>query len=326
MDAFALTFLLLWLLTLMLLVLFWAYRRKEEKQTNHLLDRQNHKQEALFEAYRKCDERYHKLITHMNEGLLFTDDQDHIRFVNQCAAGFFGLPREKILGRSIWDFILSPREGKKLGLPSGKIRVGPSHREEIQLLDGRGDILWASLGISYLDELHDHMPGAIITLTDITDKKRAEEKLHKLTTRLNQKLRQMDCLFDISDISHRPGLSLEDVFKRSIQLIIKALKHSDDAWVEIVCEGKRHISANYKATEWCYSVPIRTNGKKVGHITAGYRHPKAQSQKDLFHINEKIMLKNIAERFAEILEISKLEQSLKERHRQDGSLSGGGSS
>ncbi len=316
MDAFALIILLLWLLTLLL---FWAYRRKKEKQANHLLDRQNHKQEELFEAYRKSDERYHKLISHMNEGLIFTDDQDHIRFVNQCAAGFFGLPQEHLLGRSVWDFILSPREGKKLGLPSGKIRVGPSHREEIQLLDGRGEILWASLGISYLDELHDHMPGAIITLTDITDKKRNEEKLHKLTTRLNQKLRQMDCLFDISDISHRPGLSLDDVFKRSIQLIIRALKHSDDAWVEIVCEGRRHVSANYKATNWSYTVPIRANEKKVGHITAGYLHAKAQSQKDLFHINEKIMLKNIAERFAEILEISKLEKSLKESRRQDAS-------
>jgi PAS domain S-box-containing protein len=308
-SSYSLILFLLWIVTLIILIF---YIRKKKMDMLHSDEKQKSRQEEVFDAYRKSDERYQKLITQMNEGLIFTDDRDKVRFINQCACAILKLDPEKVLNRSVLDFVFSCREARKLKLPSELKRLGKSHREEIQMVKGNGELFWASLGISYLDELHDHMPGAIITMTDITEQKQTEEKLHKLTANLNQKVKQLDCLFDISDVTYSRGINYEDVFRRALDIIPQGLKYSHDAWVEIVCEGKRYASDNFKETRWSYLAPIRVNNKKIGYIRSGYLESKPLVNNELFHINEKILLKNIAEKLGRIMEINNLEGTLRE--------------
>lgn len=308
-STYSLIFLVLWLITL---VWFLLYIRKKKSDLLSSTEKQKTRQEEVFHAYRKSDERYQKLITHMNEGLIFTDGHDKVRFINQCACAILKLEPDDVLNRSVLDFVFSCREARKLKLPSEAKKLGKSHREEIQMVKGNGALFWASLGISYLDELHDHMPGAIITMTDISEQKQTEEKLHKLTSSLNQKVKQLDCLFDIADVSYSRNSDYDEVFKKALEIIPQGLKYSHDAWVEIVCDGKRYVTDNYKETRWSYTAPIRFNNKKIGYIRSGYLESKPLINNELFHINEKILLKNIAEKLGRLMEISKLEETLKE--------------
>ncbi len=189
-------FILLWLVTLVSFIIYLSGHHKRHRKTleNHLAER-----DKSFLELKKSEERYNNLINYMNEGLIFTDEKDFIRFVNKCACNILKLSPEKIINRSIRDFVLSPADIRKLGLPSELKKTGCSHREEIQLLRGNGEIFWAGLNISYTDTLYDLMPGSIVVMSDISDQKKAEEKLHNLTVSLNERVRQLDCLFEISD-------------------------------------------------------------------------------------------------------------------------------
>ena len=298
----------LWIITL---AFFVFYRQGKKKRHRKTLEKHLAERDQTFLQLKQSEERYNKLISNMNEGLIFTDDRDMIRFINKCACHIFKSQARSMLNRSILDFVLSPAEAKKLGLPYELKRPGCSHREEVQMVRGNGEMFWASLNISYLDALHDLMPGAIIVMTDISAQKKAEEKLHNQTISLNQKVQQLDCLFDISDITNVPGISFEGIFERSLEIIPFGLKYPSDAWVEIVFGEKRYVSKNFEDTRWSYSVPIKGQNRKVGSLRVGYLESKPIVNKDPFHINEKILIKNIAEKLGQVIEIKKLEVTLK---------------
>jgi PAS domain S-box-containing protein len=298
---------ILWIITLVTFIVYLSGHRKRHRKT---LEKHLEERDKNYLALQKSEERYNKLITYMNEGLIFTDEKDIICFVNKCACSIFRLSSDKIINRSILDFVLSPADVRKLGLPYELKKTGCSHREELQLLRGNGEIFWAGLNISYVDTLHDLMPGSVIVMTDISDQKRAEEKLHKLTVSLNQRVKQLDCLFEISDITHLPGISLDEILHRSLDIIPTGMRLSGNVWVEINLEKNHYRSKNFKDTKLYYLAPIKGSKQKFGTLRVGYCDINISGDKELFHINEKVLIKNIAEKLARIIEMKNLESSL----------------
>jgi PAS domain S-box-containing protein len=306
-DSLAIVFLFLWLVTLFAFILYLAGWKKRHKA---IIEQHLSEHDQVFLKLQKSEDRYQKLINYMNEGLIFTDDKDIICFVNKCACAILKTSPEKILHRPISDFLISPVDIRKLGLPYELKRHGCSHKEEMQLVRNNGEMFWANLNISYLDILHDHMPGAIIVMTDITEKKATEEKLHKLTLNLNQRVKQLDCLFEISDISNAPGMGLEDVLNKTIEIIPYALRNPSDVWVEIEFDQKKYVSGNFKETNWNYLAPIKWRKRKFGTLRVGYRDYQAADTREVFLINEKILIRNVAEKLARIIELKVMEESL----------------
>jgi PAS domain S-box-containing protein len=301
--------LFLWLVTLASFIIYLAGHQRRHRKTleTHLTER-----DKSFLTLQKSEERYNKLINNMNEGLIFTDEKDIIRFVNKCACNILKLNSDKILNRSILDFVLSPADVRKLGLPYELKKTGCSHREELQLLRGNGEFFWAGLNISYTDTLHDLMPGSIIVMTDISEQKRSEEKLHNLTVSLNERVRQLDCLFEISDVTNLPGISLDGILQRSIDIIPMGMRFPKDIWVEIVLNNKQYRSKNFKDNKLFYLAPIKGRKYKLGSLRVGFCENNYPGGKEIFHVNERILIKNIAEKLARIIEMKNLEALLEE--------------
>lgn len=302
-------FFLLWVVTLVFFIVYLLGHRKRHKKTieNFIADR-----DVNFAALRKSEERYNKLITHMNVGLMFINDKDQICFVNRCVCNILKLNSEKLINHSIYDFFLSPSDNRKLKLPYELKKPGCSHREEIQLVRGNGDIFWAALNISYLDSLHNHMPGSIIIITDIDDQKKAEEKLHNLTVSLNHKVNQLDSLFEISDISFIPDASLEEVLQRSLGIIPLGLKNSANIWVEINAGNKQYKTKNYKDSKLFFMTPIKGGKRNFGTLRVGNSEIDDLRSKDVFHVNERIFIRNIAQKLGRMIEMKNMEQSMEE--------------
>jgi PAS domain S-box-containing protein len=306
-DSLAIMFLFLWIATLIAFAVYLSGSARRHKKTleKHLKER-----DLTYLALQKSEERYTKLISNMNEGLIFTDDKDIIRFVNKCACNILKSKAEKILNRSIFDYVLSISDAKKLGLPFELKRPGCSHFEMMQLVRDNGDMFWASLNISYMDNLHDHMPGAIIVMNDMTEQKMAEEKMHNLTASLNLRVKQLDCLFEISDMANTPDMHLEEIFKKAVDIIPQGLKYPNDVWVELIIDEEKYASKKGHNGDMIFQLPIRSKQKKFGFIRIGNRNPNAHASGDILHINEKVLLKNIAERLAIIIEQKMIEKAI----------------
>lgn len=310
-NAFLLIILALLILWMGTILLFTMRRNKKKKEYISQLEAHLKEKAETALALEKSDERYQQLIHSMNEGLIFTDESNLIKFANSCACSILGVSPESLLHRSLKNFVFGEIEILKNFNPLGD-SILCSHREETQMIRGDGKIIWASLSISYPGSKESQRSGAVIVLTDITLKKEAETELNNLTVDLNQKIKQLNCLFDISDITGVPGITFDGIFERCLEVIPNGLKYTHDVCTEISFGDKRYVSSNFIETPWSFTVPIRLQKKKLGHITVGYLEEKPKIKKDPFHINEKILLKNIAEKLGQVIETRNIQQTLHE--------------
>jgi PAS domain S-box-containing protein len=297
---------ILWFSTFLI---FFSKTTRQRKKYIHVLEKHLLEKAETTNALQKSEQQYQELIHGMNEGLILTDHNNIIRFANSKCCSILDTQPLKLVNRPLKNFVFGETEVlKNLVSENG----GPpfAHKEEVQMLRGDGELIWASLSISYQESQELNKKGSIIVLSDITSKKQAENELRDMTFDLNQKIKQLNCLYDIYDITGVPGLSFDGIFERCLEVIPNGLKYSHNVCMEITFDDKKFTSKNFFETPWMITLPIRAQKKKLGEIKVGYLEEKPVIKKDPFHINEKILLKNIAEKLGQIIEARNIQHSL----------------
>ncbi len=149
---------------------------------------------------RELKELHENIIQNMNGGVIRTDIDGTVTFINPNLADLLGRKSEELVGRSWYDFV-----------PAGQLAVaraadarraaGQSDRYEIDLQHKNGT--WLSVlvaGTPHFDPRTGAVTGTLAVLTDITKRKRAENALRES----DQKFRE---LFDsISDLIYAQDL------------------------------------------------------------------------------------------------------------------------
>jgi len=293
------------------------YRLKEKR--NHIQHLKNTIREKnnTEKALRQSEENYQTLIKTLNEGLIALDHNFKIEFINAKASKILGIEdRSSLIGESLDRFLLTYEDQKLFKDKMELQKLGISDHYEVKMKNIAGDMLWVSLSSAPILDENLRTKGSVTLITDVTDRKKSEESYNELTSNLNQKIKQINCLYDISDISGVPGISFEDIIHKSIEIIPVGLKYSHDIGVQIIFDDKVYQSKNYKDTPWTYVVPIKVQKKKLGQLKVVYLEEKPKINKDPFHFNEKILLKNISEKFGQIIESKKLEKVLRENQEK----------
>ncbi len=310
---FAILFLLFISLFSVLMFLRFRDRRKHiERLRNTLQDKI-----ITEKALRQSEENYQTLIKTLNEGLLVLDSENKIEFVNLKGYKLLGAKdRNGVLGKSLEEFLLTPEDVKLFKEKVELQKMGISDHYEIKMKSIAGDVMWANLSSAPILDENLKTKGCVALITDITEKKKSEQTYSELTANLNQKIKQLNCLYDITDLSGVPGITFEEIMEKSLEIIPVGLRYSHDIGVEIVFDKKAFASKNYRETPWSYSVPIKVQKKKLGYIKVCYLEEKPNINKDPFHFNEKILLKNISEKFGQIIESKHLERVLRDNREK----------
>ncbi|MBW6498278.1 MAG: PAS domain S-box protein [Bacteroidales bacterium] len=307
-DFLVIALVIMHLLVFSLIILLNHWRAQNKRKYVNLLERFLVDTEKKNLAIQKSEKKCQLLIDHLTEGFLLVNDKGVVLLSNARSSIFLGLPPEKIIHQPLPAWLLS---GSKNPMTlSGNIRKGLNFSDQLQVMHG-DKTRWIRVKWSY-HPTEQGEPGAAIVLTDITDRVECEEKIQQLTIESNEKNKQINCLFDISDISGVPNITFEGIFERSLEIIPNGLKFTHDAWVEIVFEGRRFVSKNFRETPWNFIAPIKIRKKKLGHIRVGYLEEKPKTMRDAFHLNEKLLVKNIAEKLAQVIELVNMENKLRE--------------
>ncbi|MBD2743520.1 PAS domain S-box protein [Coleofasciculus sp. FACHB-1120] len=134
---------------------------------------------------RASEERYRSIVETANEGIWLLDAQLRIEYVNQRLAEMFGYGVEEMLGRSIFDFM---DEEARIQIEQSLERGNPGIKEQFDFRYRRkdGSTLWAIVSTNLIfneggisDAKGEAMPKAIAMLTDVTERKAAEEELKR---------------------------------------------------------------------------------------------------------------------------------------------------
>jgi signal transduction histidine kinase len=147
--------------------------------------------------------------------------------------------------------------------------------------------------------------------TDISEYKRAEHAL-------NERVKELNCLYGITRIVEQPGLSLSEILQEIAQLLPGAWQYPDIAGGCIVYEGKQFVTEKFQPDKWIQTADIRVQGRKEGFVTVSYadERPERAGGEEPFLKEEWLLINAIADRLGEIIERKQAEELLKQEKEE----------
>ena len=85
---------------------------------------------------------------------------------------------------------------------------------------------------------------------DISERKQAEEELQKSMSELDERVKELNCLFEISRLVEKRKLSLDEILQGIVDLIPPAWQYPDITCAKINLNGKEFKTHNFKETIW----------------------------------------------------------------------------
>ncbi|MDB6025379.1 MAG: Sensor protein [Verrucomicrobiales bacterium] len=132
------------------------------------------------ELLRASEERYRTIVETAAEGLWMIDADARTTFANRSMEKMLGYEAGEMLGRSLFDFI--PAEDRELFEKRIEMRrQGVHEQHESRYVRRDGTILWGIVATSPFQNPDGKFLGAMAMFTDISERKRAEERLHFLS-------------------------------------------------------------------------------------------------------------------------------------------------
>jgi PAS domain S-box len=181
------------------------------------------------EKLRESEEKYRNIVETANELILITDNEAIITYVNKRMLDMLGYTMEESIGRPIWNFISEECEPiVKTNLE--KRRQGRSGSYELKLIRKDGSSLWTFLNAKPLFDKDGKYVGAMSMLTDITERKKAEETLNNIETarkkeihhRIKNNLQVISSLLDLQAEQFRNREEIRDYE------VLEAFRESQD--------------------------------------------------------------------------------------------------
>jgi two-component system sensor kinase FixL len=133
---------------------------------------------------------------------------------------------------------------------------------------------------------------------------------------LEERVKELHCLFGISDLVEQSGGSLEFILTETVKLLPPSWNYSEVAAARIVLEGREYRSPSFRQTEWTQQADIVVHGKPMGLIEVVYLEARPTQDEGPFLREEKRLLHAVAERMGRIVERLTVERTLREREEE----------
>ena len=139
--------------------------------------------EERTRALQESEQRFKQLVDVAQEGIWLADDRGVITYVNQRMADLLGYQNGAMLGRRVYDFIdAASRAGAQRTLARPSATGGESR--DLRFLRRDGGELWGLVSASPIVSRDGSLVGTVGMVTDITERKQAEERLRRSAERL----------------------------------------------------------------------------------------------------------------------------------------------
>jgi PAS domain S-box-containing protein len=135
------------------------------------------------------DARYRRIVDTATEGICTLGPDTGIEFVNARMAEMLGYPREGVIGRLLSDFMFAEDVTDHLEKMENR-RRGLAENYERRFRRRDGVAVWTLVSATPILEDDGHFLGSFAMFSDITERKLAEEELHRLKGELEQRVRE----------------------------------------------------------------------------------------------------------------------------------------
>ncbi len=151
-------------------------------------------------------------------------------------------------------------------------------------------------------------------LDELEERKRIEDELKEAHWALGERMKELRCLYGINEITEQPGVTIEEILERVLNLIPPAWQHPEVTCARITFDGKTFQCMEFRETPWSQSAGIEVDGETVGSIEVFYLREMPQFDEGSFLKEERDLIDAIAYKLGVILAQRSMEDALKKSH------------
>ena len=142
-------------------------------------------------------------------------------------------------------------------------------------------------------------------------RKKIQMQSLKLAHDINERMKELNCLYGISKLVETPGISSEEIFEKTVCLIPAGWQYPGIACAKIVIGDSEFRTKNFTESAWKQSAPIKVSESVMGKIEVGYLEERPELDDGPFLKEERLLIDAIAERIGHITERNKAEETQK---------------
>lgn len=156
--------------------------------------------------------------------------------------------------------------------------------------------------------------GLLLTITNVTEIKQAEAELQRKTHELGERIKELDCLHNVSNMIANPGSTLQEVLQTSVDLIPSSWQYPDITCARLVLEDKEFTSSGFQTSRWRQSADILVSGNPVGNLEVYCLKEMPAKFEGPFVREERELIDELARMIGGYVERKRAEQALQEAH------------
>lgn len=145
---------------------------------------------------------------------------------------------------------------------------------------------------------------------EITERKRTEEALHKQTYNLGERIKELNCLYSISNLVEKPGILLREIMQGVVDLIPPGWQYPAITCVRIILQGQEYRTKNFKETNWKQTSDIIVHNESIGVMDVFYLEERPESYGGPFLKEERNLINALATQLGEFRERKQGEEAL----------------
>ena len=149
-------------------------------------------------------------------------------------------------------------------------------------------------------------------IIESSERRETREALQKKTNDIAERIKELSCLYGISNLVEKPGISLEEILQRTVDLIPPAWQYPEITGAQINLEHQTFKTKNYKETIWKQSAAIIGKNGRIGTLNICYLEERPKNEEGPFQKEERNLINAIAERLGNIIECKQMQITLKE--------------
>lgn len=255
---------------------------------------------------RASEEKFSTAFQTNPSGLVITDFESG-RFieVNESFCQLVGYSPEELIGRrsvdlGIWGGTEERNQMFKPLLDRGVLRNAPA---QIHARDGEKKPILIS---GELVELNGQR--CIVSMVaDLTERERAAQELEAAHHHLQERVKELRCLYAISKLTGESGGSIGGLLGRAVALIPSGWHFPEIARARITCDGEEFATPGFRVTPWIQSTDLLVAGQPVGKLEICYLEEQPAAEEGPFLRDERVLLNNIATQISAAIERQRAE-------------------
>ncbi|MCP4542587.1 MAG: GAF domain-containing protein [Chloroflexi bacterium] len=147
----------------------------------------------------------------------------------------------------------------------------------------------------------------------VEDELETERKvLRKRTYDLGERVKELNCLFSISNLVEERGVSLEAILEGSVDLIPPAWQYPEITCARLVFKDSEFETENFKVTTWKQASDIVVHSEPSGAVEVYYLEELPESDEGPFLKEERKLINAIAERLGRVIERMQAEEAVRQ--------------